>query len=224
MNNILVIDVETAGDFSNPLVYDIGYKIIDRAGTEYATRSFIINEIFDNKILMDRAYYSKKIPLYYDKIRKKQIFPVSFFVAREILLQDIEKFEVKIIAAYNTAFDIGTLKNTAEKLTGQDWFTFFPKNLEYWDIWNMFCDSIAQRNTFRKFCIENNFISDAKNLRTSAEVAYRYFKKNTDFKEEHTGLADVKIETDLLLWILRQKKKVTKGIESNPWQKVAPHK
>lgn len=32
MNNILIIDVETAGDFSNPLVYDIGYKIIDRAG------------------------------------------------------------------------------------------------------------------------------------------------------------------------------------------------
>lgn len=221
MNKILVIDVETAGGFKNPAVYDIGYKIIDRLGRTYVKRSFIIEEIFYHQKLMRTAYYSEKVPKYLQQIDDGLHDVVPFFVAREYLLNDIKQNDVTVIAAYNAAFDKNALLKTAQRISRQHWFTFFPENLQYWDIWNMFCDTIAQRNTFRKFCIENGFVSEARNLRTSAEVAYKYYSKDPTFEEEHTGLSDVEIEVELLNWILRQKKKVTKEIQPHPWRKVA---
>ena len=59
---IMVLDVETAGGLENPLVYDIGYVITDKKGNIYASRSFIIKEIFDNKRLMTSAYYAERFP------------------------------------------------------------------------------------------------------------------------------------------------------------------
>ena len=60
----MVVDVETAGQFGNSLVYDIGYAIADKQGNIYETRSFIIKEIFYNVELMSSAYYARKIPMY----------------------------------------------------------------------------------------------------------------------------------------------------------------
>ena len=70
---ILVIDTETANgfmgednklDLSNSLVYDIGYKVVDKKGNTYEENSFVIYDIFFNKEMMQSAYYKQKIPQY----------------------------------------------------------------------------------------------------------------------------------------------------------------
>jgi hypothetical protein len=61
-------------------------------------------------------------------------------------------------------------------------------------------------------------ISPAGNLKTSAEVAYRYITKNADFSEEHTGLEDVRIETEILRKVLKGRMKYDTAINAGCWR------
>ena len=42
---MIVVDVETCGSFSNPIVYDIGYAICDKKGNIYEKNSIVISKI-----------------------------------------------------------------------------------------------------------------------------------------------------------------------------------
>ncbi|MCB7071799.1 hypothetical protein LIZ76_18065, partial [Caldibacillus sp. 210928-DFI.2.22] len=74
------------------------------------------------------------------------------------------------------------------------------KNLEINCIWHMACQTIFSQKSFPKWAFENGYYSKAGNLKTNAEVAYNWMMKTTDFVEEHTGLADVYIETAIMAW------------------------
>ena len=43
---LIVLDTETANEIDCPLVYDMGWAIIDEEGNVYKTRSFINRDIF----------------------------------------------------------------------------------------------------------------------------------------------------------------------------------
>ena len=67
---IMVVDVETTNNQigvknapNDGLVYDLGFTVTDKKGHIYAKRSFAIKEIFNDKSLMDTAYYKNKLPL-----------------------------------------------------------------------------------------------------------------------------------------------------------------
>ena len=49
------------------------------------------------------------------------------------------------------------------------------------------------------FCIENNFLTERGYIQTKAETVHRYLTNNPTFEEEHTGLSDVLIESQILL-------------------------
>ena len=66
----------------------------------------------------------------------------------------------------------------------------------------------------------DGMISEANNISTSAENAYRYIKKLIDFKESHTGLEDVQIEIEIMAYCFRQHKKMESCINSSCWRKV----
>ena len=53
------------------------------------------------------------------------------------------------------------------------------------------------------FATTHGFVSDAGNIQTSAEVAYRFLTNDPDFVESHTGLEDVEIETAILMNCLK---------------------
>ena len=84
----------------------------------------------------------------------------------------------------------------------------------------MACSSILNRPSYIKFAESNNFISECGNIQTSAETAYRYITKDTDFAENHTGLEDVKIEVSIMAHCYKQHKKLDKSINSSCWRKV----
>lgn len=86
-----------------PLIYDIGWKIVDSKGREYCRRSFIVSEVFSNPDLFNTAYYSKKRPVYISSLLSKEIEIATWFSIREKMLSDMEKVEA--IGAYNAAFD-----------------------------------------------------------------------------------------------------------------------
>ena len=84
------------------------------------------------------------------------------------------------------------------------------------DIWALACDRLLNTNKYRKYCCDNNFFTDSKKFfKTSAEVSYRYLKKDNDFIESHTALSDAEIETFILAKALKRGK-------SEPYLKAFP--
>lgn len=212
----LVVDVETANMTNDALVYDIGYAICDRKGDVVSARSFIIKDIFElEKELMETAYYAKKIPLYLEKIESKESEVIDFMLARHIMKADMKKYGVKKVFAYNAKFDRNALDNTLRFLTKSKFRWFFPYGTEINCIWNMACQVIFTQKSFLKMAILNDWVSPAGNLQTSAEIAFRYMKKDEFFEEEHTGLADVLIEVEIMAKCFAQHKTMKKSI--NPW-------
>lgn len=221
-NYILVLDVETAGDVEkNPLCYDVGFVVADKKGNIYEEHSFAISEIFDDDALMRSAYYYTKLPLYREKISQgiMKVKPLRY--VRAVILNVMKEYNIKTVAAYNAYFDfVKALNNTWRELTNYPFF--FPyevgKNLEINCIWHMACQTIFSQKTFPKWAFDNGYYSKAGNLKTNAEVAYNWMMKSTDFVEEHTGLADVYIETEIMAWCYKQHKKMNKKINRSCWR------
>lgn len=213
----LVVDVETADKVESPLVYDLGYAVCDRKGTIYEKGSFVINNIFYGyNEKMQTAYYAEKLPQYYDGIEKGEWQPTNLSNAREIIKQVIKKYNVKMVLAYNAYFDRNALNNTMAKLTNLKYF--FPYGTEFGCIWSMACQVLCCQKSYLKWAIDNGFVSPSGNIKTSAETVYAYLSGQKDFQEQHTGLADVEIETYIFAQCMRQHKKLKKEINRLCWR------
>ena len=88
---------------SKPLIYDLGWKIMDCNGNIYRRKSYLISEIFSVPSIFNTAYYASKRPLYLEKIRKGEISVVSWERATAEMVADIE--ETTSVGAYNAMFD-----------------------------------------------------------------------------------------------------------------------
>lgn len=211
---ILIVDVETVflrGGGNLP--YDIGYLIMDtKTKTIYCKRSFAVYELFvENTHLLNTAYYKEKIPSYWDEIKKGTRILWGFSRIKQCVHTDLIQYNVKRIFAYNAQFDISAL-NYANRYYMNDYNVFFD-GLEIGCIWNMACQIIC-KETYIKFCIENNFFSEKGYIKTGAEYIYRFIKKDVTFQEIHKGLQDVYIETEILCKILSRKKKTDININT----------
>lgn len=213
---ICVVDVETAGGFDNPMVYDIGFAITDRQGRIYAERSFVIKEVFENKRLMNSAYYAIKVPRYIKDIANGTRTVVSFADARNEFNSLMEEYGVTKICAYNLRFDANALKNTSIKLGVAS--KFLIRKMEMLCIWSLACELLYTQSTYRKVATSQGWISNAGNMKTSAEMGHRYITGLYDFEEEHTGLEDVKIEIGIMAKCFRQHKSHKSGMIANCWK------
>ena len=77
-----------------PLIYDLGWKIIDEKGRVYCRKSYLITEIFSVPQIFNTAYYASKRPFYIEKLRKGEITLVSWeLIAQELIeaMEDIEE-------------------------------------------------------------------------------------------------------------------------------------
>lgn len=217
----LVLDTETCNTVDEPLPYDIGWAVCDRYGNIYEERSFIVAETFlDMKDVMSSAYYAEKIPMYWEDIKNGSRIISGMWNIRRTMLNDIKKYNIKKVGAYNMAFDKKALNNLIRYISKSFLRWWFPFGIEYFCIWNMACDILLNRTTYIKFAKQNGFLSEAGNIQTSAECAFRYIKKMVDFYESHTGLEDVKIEVEIMTQCYRQHKKMTTNIDRLCWRKV----
>ena len=216
----LVVDVETCGPINKPLVYDLGYAVIERrTGRIITSNSIVIGDIFHGENdLMRTAYYADKVPQYYRGIKSGEFAVMPLWTAWNEIRSVVKQYGIKRIYAYNMAFDKRALNNTMQHVTGGKYSHFFPAKMQYCCIWNMACQTILSQKRYRKFAEAHGLVSPAGNLRTSAEAAYAYLTNNPAYAEPHTGLADVHIEIEIMQMCLRQKKRTSEKIIPNPWK------
>lgn len=219
-NYYLVVDVETANSTEDGLVYDIGYAVCDKKGNIYHKESLVIYDIFvGEKDLMKSAYYAEKIPMYEKGLKENKFKMVSFLTAYKMIRNIIKEYNVKNVCAYNASFDTKALNTTLRYITKSKMRWFFPYGVNVMCIWSMACDTIYQQKSFIKQALRENWLSESGNIKTSAEIGFRYMSNNVDFEEQHTGLADVEIECQIMARCFRQHKQMTKKINRMCWRK-----
>ena len=219
-NYYITIDTETCGDLGSPLVYDIGFTIHDKRGTIYERKSYVVREIFYGQWrMMKTAYYAEKIPMYKDGIKEGKWTVESFWAIRKEIFSLMREYRIKAVIAYNAGFDTRALNCTLNFLskfeTGQ---TFFDERTTVWCSWGMACETIFRQRTFFKFANKEQWISEAGNVKTSAEIAHRYICREFGFEEAHTALEDALIETQIFAKCISCHKPMTKTIMNMPWR------
>lgn len=212
----LLLDVETTGNFKTPLIYDLGLAIVDKQGNIYEERSFVIEEIFTNKDLMLSAYFYDKMPLYQEGLKTGKFTMVKWLQAIKEMNRLANQYHTRTVSAYNLAFDSKAMTKTNKRLGYQG--KVLDRPMKPLCIWGMACETIFSQATYGKIATEQGWVSDAGNYRTNAEVAYRYMTGKYNFKEEHTGLEDVRIEAKIMADCYRQNKKMSRGIIQHPWR------
>lgn len=237
---------------AKPLIYDVGWQIIDRQGNVYQKKQFLCAEIFSVPSVFNTAYYKDKRPLYLEMIRRKEISVVPWETIAEEFASDLAN--VDYVGAFNSMFDfikaIPFTELYVRKLYSEDYYEWEqnqrfmckkianekykrdsekpPKDTEtfkfrgvekpLFDIWGMCCESLLNRDAYRKLCLDLGMISASGDyFKTSAEASFRYLAEKYDFIEAHTALADVEIESFILTKIL-QRKAVTEGITFFPFR------
>lgn len=217
----LIIDTETTNDIKQPLPYDIGYAICDRTGKIYLKRSFVVAEIFldfKGEELMNSAYYAEKIPKYWDDIKTGKRVIKSIFNIRKQIKTDMKEYNIKKVGAYNMAFDKRALNNIIRYASKSFIRWFFPFGTEFFCIWSMACQVILNTTTYIKFAMQNDLVSEAGNVQTSAESCFKFLTNSIDFVESHTGLEDVEIEVQILAKCFATHKKMNKNINYSCWR------
>lgn len=224
-NYYLVLDVETANSTSEPLVYDLGFAVCDKKGNIYEKRSYIISDVFfdqaainNNYDLMASSYYAEKLPQYYRGIKTGNWKVTTLFKARKEILQLLKDYNITAVCAYNASFDINALNNTIRYISKSNVRYFFPYGTQVFCIWHMATQVLFNQKTFLKMALDNGWYSESGNVKTSAEMAYRYMTDDIEFEESHTGLKDVEIETAVMARCFRQHKSMNKNINRLCWR------
>ena len=127
---------------AKPLIYDLGWQIIDRQGRVYERKNFLISEIFSVPAVFNTAYYASKRPLYLEKLRKGEIVLTDWNAAASELEQAMSHCEA--VGAYNSMFDykkaIPFTELYISKLYSEDFF-------EWEQFQNKRCSKIAHGYT-----------------------------------------------------------------------------
>lgn len=215
----MVLDVETTNNdmtskFNDGLVYDIGFGIYDKQGNTYCERSYCVKEIFNDKSLMNSAYYKEKLPKYYEELKQGKREIKTILEIRKIVKKAIEYFNIEMVFAYNANFDYTTLNNSIRYITSSFVRWFFPYGVKIGDIWHIACQVLGTQKTFQFENVRN----ENGNLKTSAERMFAYISQNEKFEEEHIGISDVRIEKEILIRCLKSHKKIDKNINRACWR------
>ena len=209
----LTIDTETANSLDDPLMYDIGGCIHDRYGNVEESFSFVIYEVFcADREMFDTAYYAEKRPNYEDDIANGLRKIVTLWTAKRYIKDLCKKYNVKAIIAHNARFDYKSTNTTLRYYTASKYRYFLPYGVEIWDILKMARDTICQQKSYKRFCEENQYICKNGQLRSTAEILYRYITGDNEFIESHTGLEDVMIEKEIFAKCMAQHKKMRKKL------------
>lgn len=201
---ILMLDSETTNDIDCPLVYDIGFAVVDTNGNTYEEGSFVIADIFLDKELMSTAYFADKIPAYWEDIKSGKRLLRRYKTVRFIIADVMKQYDIKFVCCHNTRFDYCATTTTQRYLTSSKFRYFFPYGAQFLDTLKMSRQVFGIDEQYKGFCERNNFVTKHNKPKFTAEVLYRFLTNDLEFEEEHTGLADVKIEKEILKECLRR--------------------
>ena len=201
---VCVIDTETANTVEQPLPYDFGWAVLDTETGEIVRKfSYVCAEIFLDRELMEQAYFAEKIPMYWDDIQTGRRKLKRLLNIRKEFWNCLKTYGIYQVCAYNMGFDKRASHNDVRYITSSLIRWFFPYNVEFVCIWHMACTSFLNTSDYVNYATINGFVSEAGNIQTSAECAYRFLTNDPNFEESHTGLEDVEIECAILMNCLK---------------------
>ena len=113
---------------AKPLIYDLGWQVIDQKGNVYARKNYLISEIFSVPSIFDTAYYASKRPFYLERLQRGEISVVGWETAIKELIADMEAVEA--VGAYNAMFDFKKALPYTDLYISQLYSTSFQSWLE----------------------------------------------------------------------------------------------
>lgn len=203
MEKFIVVDTETTNSIDDPIVYDVGFAVVDAEGNVYEQHSYVVADVFLDKDLMSYAYFADKIPQYWEDIKSDKRKLRRFKTIRMIFKDVCRQYEIKKIFAHNARFDNRSLNLTQRYLTSSKFRWFFPYNTEICDTLKMSRNTLKNVEAYDQFCWDNDFITKRGCKRYTAEIIYKFITGKLDFEESHTGLEDVLIEKEILKYCLK---------------------
>lgn len=224
--HFLIADTETTGLPPRNFVYDFGYLIATRNGI-IIERQFLIREVLTAPQFMlsalnnndwRSAFGGKIFDHYIPRIDSDDYRLTGWRDVIEQLRDDILTFSVKVFSAYNLGFDMGAIKKTNERLVMQPG-KILPCKVDLLDLWQFSCQTALNTRLYHEFAHRYGLVSDAGNVRTTAEATYRFLTANPNFIESHTALDDAQIETEILQRLLARKKTIPYNeVQHMPWR------
>lgn len=133
----------------------------------------------------------------------------------QILNTDIQNYNVNKMYAYNALFDTSAINKTYQYLIDSGSEMKYKMDC----LWHLSTKTFMYTEKYINVAIENNWLSDKGNIKTSAEMAYRYISHDYDFVEAHTALQDTVIETKIL-WKLYNYPKEKRETTSQAWRRI----
>ena len=128
---------------AKPLIYDLGWQIVDGIGRVYDKKSFLITEIFSVPSVFNTAYFKEKRPLYLEKMKKGEIVLTTWENAIENLLEAISL--VDSVGAYNALFDFKKAIPFTETYINH----LYSEDFSKWENFqNQLCDKIANKQYY----------------------------------------------------------------------------
>ena len=205
MENFIVLDVEA--DIANQAPYNIGLVVANENKSILAKNFMLLNHMTENS----NAMYAAENFAYYNTHKQEFIscntnedFIVEFYCI-------INAFRVKNLYAYNVNFDWKKLcKLIPENELSQ---ILTPR-----DIMTAAYFAIMDSPDYLNYCRENNYKTEKGYPMATFEVVYRYYTKNSEYKEIHRGLNDALDEYDLLRRLGVKSKNGWKPIQ--PWRRM----
>ena len=192
---ILVLDTETLG-VADPRVYNLGWLVYNTVdGKVISARDYLIKELYDNRELMNSAYYANKIPLYEEMLADGKCRRIKWGYALRRLAREMKG--VDGIYAFNSGFDVRSIAKTCEMLKSKN-----PTADGISDIWKGLANpNITSTREYQEFCKAHGKMTKHKTprCRENAETLFAYLTGNPNYIEQHTALADCEIELAILL-------------------------
>lgn len=127
---------------AKPLIYDLGWTVVDAQGCIYARQNFLIAETFSNPVIFNTAYYKDKRPGYIEKIVMGEVRVVMWEEAIGELLNDMAQCEA--VGAYNSMFDFKKALPFTDLYISKVYAPDFADWMEYQ---NKIMDNIAHGDT-----------------------------------------------------------------------------
>ena len=192
--NVIVLDTETTS-LDKPFCYDCSWLVMDSSTSIIIDFQVnVVEQVWHNLPLFESAYYKEKRDKYVEMMRKHEAVMDKWGYIMRKLKQDIKKYEVTAVYAYNSDFDDKVIKFNC------DWFKCNNplENIPVHDIWGYASEFITKTADYKNFCETHGRFTDTGNYKGSAEVVYQYIKDNPEFIEEHMGIFDSEIEAEIL--------------------------
>ena len=194
MSYCIVLDTETTG-LDKCFCYDVSWIIMDKStGAIVDFKANVVEQVWHNLPLFESAYYKEKRQKYIDMMRKHDAVMDKWGYIMRKLKQDIIKYNVSEIYAYNSDFDDKVIAYNC------DWFKCNNplESVAVYDIWGYASKFITGNADYKKFCEDNGRFTDTGNYKGSAEIVYQFITGDAEFIEEHMGLFDSEIESAIL--------------------------